>query len=541
MPDQPIHERPDPDHVYRRFSAKAWWQFFEEITGGAVKHQPGDQDCPFCHATAALAVFPAGGLRPPSFSCLCCERSGDVLDFIAEYEQFRLEPRGDALDLMGRWAGEHALPEVAGNVVSLRANGRGHDEWRDGADFRGDPESFDAPLPLARRCPMPIDGRVIPQRQWIVPGLLLRRNLSVLVAPPASGKSLLTLQLAIAIALGIPWGGWRPRAPEKVFIINAEDDYDEMCRRLYGAVTEMGVDQAALADRIFLAETPESIVIARMDHKTKTVIRTPLVERLVETIGREGIGVTIADPFAETFEGDENSNSEVKWAGILWREVARRTASSLMLVHHTRKFATGMAGEQDASRGASALIGCARIMSTLFNMTEPEAALYQVPPEERDNYVRFDDAKSNHSAKGVVKWFRKGSVTLPNGTPEIAGDEVGVLVPWKPPGVFGGVDLAVIGLILDRIARGVVNDNGEPTGGRWRPLARADHWVGEVFISALELDGDDEADRLRVRTMIKQWLDNGVLQLVDHVDPGQRKARKSVEVVPENRPDRGLG
>ena len=52
----------------------------------------------------------------------------------------------------------------------------------------------------------------------------------------------------------------------------------------------------------------------------------------------------IADPFAETFEGDENSNSEVKFVGILWREVARKTKAAMWLVHHTKKYAGSMAG-----------------------------------------------------------------------------------------------------------------------------------------------------------------------------------------------------
>ena len=93
----------------------------------------------------------------------------------------------------------------------------------------------------------------------------------------------------------------------------------------------------------------------------------------MSTIKQAGIGVCIADPFAETFEGDENSNSEVKWAGILWREVARKTGAAMWRGHHTKKYAGSMAGDQDASRGGGALIGTARIMSTLFNMTEDEA------------------------------------------------------------------------------------------------------------------------------------------------------------------------
>ena len=38
-----------------------------------------------------------------------------------------------------------------------------------------------------------------------------------------------------------------------------------------------------------------------------------------------------------------------------------------------------MAGEADASRGGGALIGTARIMSTLFNMTEEEAKVFDIP------------------------------------------------------------------------------------------------------------------------------------------------------------------
>ena len=98
-----------------------------------------------------------------------------------------------------------------------------------------------------------------------------------------------------------------------------------------------------------------------------------------------------------------------------------------------------MAGDQDASRGGGALIGTARIMSTLFGMTEDEAKICNIPDDERGYYVRFDDAKSNHSNKGVVKWFRKKSITLDNGNERISGDEVGVLTAWKPPGVMAGV------------------------------------------------------------------------------------------------------
>lgn len=383
-------------------------------------------------------------------------------------------------------------------------------------------------LPVPLRSAFPIEEKRIPIRDWIIPGLLLRRNLSVLVAPPASGKSLLTLQLAIAIALGIPWGGWFPRQPEKVLVVNAEDDHDEMCRRLCAAAKDMGVDQGALVDRVFLADAPESIVICKIDHRNRAVIRTPLVEQLVTTIKLADIGVVVCDPFAETFEGDENSNSEVKWAGILWREVARKTLSALWLVHHTKKYSGSMAGEQDASRGGGALIGTARIMSTLFGMTEDEAKMMNVPVDDRGSYVRFDDAKSNHSSKGVVKWFQKKTIRLDNGNERIGGDDVGVLTHWKPPGVMDGVGMSTITLILNKIARGVTDDDGNPTGELYGKLSNSKHWAGEIIKDMAEIDDDG-----RAKSVIKAWLENKVLIEAEYRN-SQRKLRTGLQVVSEN-------
>ena len=382
----------------------------------------------------------------------------------------------------------------------------------------------------------PIDPKAIALRDWVIPGLLLRRYLSVLVAPPGSGKSLLTLQLAIAIAVGMDWSGWRMRMPSKTLIVNAEDDISEMHRRLWAAATRMKVAQADLVDKLFLAEAPESIVIARVDTRSRTVVRTPLVEELVNTILAHGISVVVVDPFAETFEGDENSNSEVKWAGILWREVARRTGAAVFLVHHTRKFAGDMAGNADASRGGGALIGTARIVATLFAMTEDEASALNVPPDQRTHYVRFDDAKANMSlVTGVARWFQKETITIPNGTLALPGDEVGVLVPWKPPGAFDGVSMTTIGLILDTIDRGLLDDSGAPTGEFFTAATtRTDRsrWAGTIITRLLGCD-DEHA-----KTILKEWTKNGVIEAFDYVS-NNRHERKGLRSVPKNRPDRG--
>ncbi len=78
----------------------------------------------------------------------------------------------------------------------------------------------------------------------------------------------------------------------------------------------------------------------------------------------------------------------------------------------------------NTARGASALVGVARVVQTLFAMSERDAERYDIPTEERHFLLRLDDAKANLGLiSPEARWFRKVGVELPN------GDEVGVLVP----------------------------------------------------------------------------------------------------------------
>lgn len=279
----------------------------------------------------------------------------------------------------------------------------------------------------------PIDEKDIPPRDWEVPGLLMRRHVTVLVAPSGSGKSLLTIQIGLAFADCQPWANWRPRSKLRVLMVNSEDDLLEQRRRFAAALRVMDVDRDGIADKVILADSSHGIIIAEFNAKTKTMLATPLLEKLVETVKRHAVDWICVDPFAETFLGEENNN-ELKWAAILWREVARRCNVAVVLVHHTKKYAHDMAGDVDAARGASALIGVARIVSTLFGMSKTEAQVMGVTEEDRHDYLRYDDAKANLNKKSpFAKWFKKVSITLDNARDDIPGDEVGALIPWTPP------------------------------------------------------------------------------------------------------------
>jgi KaiC/GvpD/RAD55 family RecA-like ATPase len=369
--------------------------------------------------------------------------------------------------------------------------------------------------------PWDMDVALIPAREWIIRGLMIRNHISILVAPGGSGKSLLSAQWAIALAMGLPWGGWTPIKAEKVLLINAEDDGDEMMRRIYAACKIMDVNPRHLIGRLFLADDPRSIVVAKTTRE-KVVIATPLADAIKQTVEANGIGVVIVDPFAETFEGDENSNSEVKWAAAIWRAVARDCRCSVMLVHHTPKYAKGMAGDADAARGAGALVNSARIVSTLFTMTDEEGALFGIKPDQSHKYVRFDDAKANLTLiTGKARWFEKISHDLPN------GDSVGVLKPWKPPGVFDGVSVETITDILRTLDAG-------RDGGKYLFNVNAANNVTPAWAGAVIMDATG-CDRDRAAKMMREWLQSGLLVRADYTSEN-RHAKVGVRVDFSKRP-----
>lgn len=395
------------------------------------------------------------------------------------------------------------------------------------------------PAPLRLVDAFEFEEATIPLRPWLVRGMLLRGYTHMLAAPGGSGKSLFTLQVAIMLATAMKWAGWQPAAPARTLIINVEDDLDEQHRRLSAARKVMRPDPEKLKTMVLLAEEPDSIVIAKVDPITKAMVATPRATELRELIIAQKIDVLVVDPFAETFEGDENSNSEVKWAMKVWRDdIARPTGCAVWLIHHTNKHSAGQAGSADVIRGAGALVNSTRISSTLFPMTKEDAKALGVDPETRNRFVRFDDAKANQTLlSGTARWFEKESVSIGNGSDDLAADEVGALKPWIPPSAFAGCSLEQIHAALDRIERGVLDDNNQETGDLFTRHYRRDsvRWVGLPIMEAMDVTEE------KARLIAETWLKNKLLVEFEYTDKKEGAKKKGLSVDRQNTPTEAEG
>ncbi len=269
---------------------------------------------------------------------------------------------------------------------------------------------------------------MLPRRRWLLGRSLLRGHLTLLVAPPGVGKSTHGIARAVALAAGQDITGETVHESVRTWIYNTEDDLDELKRRLGALLQHWSIPFSKIRGRLALNSGADRPLLFARCQQGDMVQRLPDVDACIARIKENDIGLLVVDPFVETHEVNENSNEQIKAVAAMFREVARAANCAVLLVHHTAKPPQGMsdghAGNMNTARGASALVGVARVVQTLFGMSEGDAEKLGVAPDEKHLYLRLDDAKAN---LGLISpdanWYRKTSIELAN------GDEVGVLAP----------------------------------------------------------------------------------------------------------------
>lgn len=275
------------------------------------------------------------------------------------------------------------------------------------------------------------DPTALPRRDWIVPGLLARGFVTGLVAPSGAGKTQFMSQIGLAVASGrgdLVGIGNIKRA--KVWIWNQEDDLTELKRRIAAARIHFGLKHADTAGNLRVDSGVDRPLYLARRGRDGRLHAFQDVEAVIADIRKNSIDVLLVDPLVEFHEADENNNVEMRQVAALLRRIAVEGNCAVIIGHHTRKpdsaSSQGFAGNADSGRGASALQGVTRIMSTLYAMTEKDAKAYGIGEEDRSAYVRLDGAKSNialAAGGGAPNWFKRTSVPLGEG-----GEHVGALV-----------------------------------------------------------------------------------------------------------------
>lgn len=191
------------------------------------------------------------------------------------------------------------------------------------------------PVRLAQELPVCSEAQ-----RWLVTGLWLEQAVGVLGGEPKCCKSFLALDLAVAVASGTACLRHFPvPTPGRVLLYAAEDALHIVRRRLEGICAASAVSLQGLDVQVITAPT------VRLDLPADRA-------RLEHTVATLKPRLLVLDPFVRLHRIDENASGEVAPLLADLRELQRRYALAVLVVHHAKKGSAHIRAGQ-ALRGSS--------------------------------------------------------------------------------------------------------------------------------------------------------------------------------------------
>jgi AAA domain len=178
-------------------------------------------------------------------------------------------------------------------------------------------------------------------QRWLVEGLWGASSVGVIGGAPKCAKTWLGLDLAVSVATGTPClGRYAVPEPAPVLVYLAEDALGVVRERIAGMARHRGLDLGQLEIHVITA------AVLRLD-------RDPDRTRLRETTRRLRPRLLLLDPLVRLHGIDENHAGEVAELLAYFRGLQRQFDLAVVLVHHTRKNATGGVAAGLGLRGSS--------------------------------------------------------------------------------------------------------------------------------------------------------------------------------------------
>jgi hypothetical protein len=162
-----------------------------------------------------------------------------------------------------------------------------------------------------------------PRVSWVAHNLIPRGDVSSLGGDGGSGKTMLALQLATAMARGAPdWLG-AVIEPSPVVFLSGEEPEDEIRRRVDRIAVRQGFDCDDLADLHFWFPTDVAGCTFATPGPGGVMQATPLFRSVEAAVRTMRPGLVVLDNVAAVFAGNQNDRVMVRTFVNLWRGMAR--------------------------------------------------------------------------------------------------------------------------------------------------------------------------------------------------------------------------
>jgi len=235
-----------------------------------------------------------------------------------------------------------------------------------------------------------------PVRPWHVPDIIPGETVTLMGGDGGTGKSLMALQLAVSTALGRQWLGLKVTAGRAVYI-SAEDDRDELHRRLCGICAAGFTSVADLGGLTLRSLAGEDALLAHLD-RAGVLTPTALLTELDDTMAENAPALLVLDTLADMFPGDENNRAQARQFIGMLRGLAIRHRAAVVLLAHPSKSGMGQGG--DGTSGSTAWNNSVRSRLYLDRIKEDN---HEPDPDAR----RLTVHKANYGRKGLeigVRW-----------------------------------------------------------------------------------------------------------------------------------------
>lgn len=191
------------------------------------------------------------------------------------------------------------------------------------------------------------DIHELPAKDWLINGVIGRREVVGLVAEPFKGKSWLACYTALCVAKGWDWFDRKVQAGAVIYIAGERRDVTIsrlVCARNYHNINDIAI--AVVSQSPNVADDAEIDQLLSAVNEVERQLNQPTALIILDTLARAMIGL------------DENS---AKDAGIVAQgldRIVRETGAAILLLHHTPK------GGREF-RGSSAFTGALDAVLTL--------------------------------------------------------------------------------------------------------------------------------------------------------------------------------
>jgi hypothetical protein len=256
----------------------------------------------------------------------------------------------------------------------------------------------------------------IKPREWIYGTHMIRKYVSLIVAPGGVGKSSWVIGEAICMASNRDLlGDEVHQGSKRVWVYNLEDPRDELQMRVQAFMSHHGISMKDIAGRLYVDSGRDQELCIAMEDRDGSRLIHPIIDQIVAEIQRRKIDVVIIDPFVSSHRINENDNGAIDMVAKAWGRVADAANCAVVLVHHTRKMTAGRHADAESARGAVSLIGAARSVRVFSRLSESEAAELGIT-ESAGRYGKWYDDKNNLApCAGRERYYHMVSHTLPNG------------------------------------------------------------------------------------------------------------------------------